>query len=289
MTELTEYAYAKLNLSLDVVAKLQNGYHELCMLMQSVSLCDDVHVALRSDEKITVKTDLRYLPNDERNIAYKAAAVFFAKTGLKHGADISLKKRIPVCAGLGGGSSDGAAVLRALNTLTEKPLCQMELEEAAESVGSDVPFCVCGGTALARGRGEILESLSPLPDCRLVICKPRFSVSTPELFARLDKHPVKYHPDTSGLLESIENGSLCGVAMRMYNVFEDVLPPKPADVPEIKRTLLDCGALGAVMTGTGSAVFGLFEDSSAAEAAKKKLKSQYTDVFIASPQKKLKI
>ena len=289
MTELTEYAYAKLNLSLDVVARLPNGYHEMCMVMQSVSLCDDVHVSLRKDGKITVKTNLRYLPNDERNIAFKAAAAFFSRLGGGFGADISLKKRIPVCAGMGGGSSDGAAVLRALNTLTGRPLCQAELEEVSQSVGSDVPFCVGGGTALARGRGELLEGLAPLPECYFVICKPRFSVSTPELLARIDKHPVKYHPDTSGLLQSLESSSLSGIAMRMYNVFEDVLPQKPGDVPEIKRALLDCGALGAVMTGTGSAVFGIFDDKAAADSAAKRLKTQYTDVFPAVPQGRISI
>lgn len=289
MTELTEHAYAKLNLSLDVAARLQNGYHELCMVMQSVSLHDDVSVRLRGDGEITVRTNLRYLPNDRRNIAYKAAAAFFEKTGCWHGADITLKKRIPVCAGMGGGSSDGAAVLRALNTLTGKPLCSEELEKLAEGIGSDVPFCVCGGTALARGRGEILRELRPMPDCSIIICKPRFSVSTPELFSRLDKQTLKYRPDTDGILESIENGSLSGIAMRMYNVFEDVLPQKPDDVPQIKRSLLDCGALGAVMTGTGSAVFALFDDEDAAKAAQARLKAQYSEVFLATAQKRLVI
>lgn len=287
MTELTEYAWAKLNLSLDVVFRRADGYHELCMIMQSVSLCDDVRVALRSDGQITVKTNLRYLPNDERNIAFKAARILFDALGSAQGADIELTKRIPVCAGMGGGSSDGAAVLRALNTLTGRPFSESGLEKLAESVGSDVPFCVAGGTALAKGRGEKLEALSPLTDCFVVICKPRFSVSTPELFSRLDKHSMRLHPDTAGLLDALARGELQSVAMRMYNVFEDVLPSKPGNVAEIKRTLLNCGALGAVMTGTGSAVFGLFDDERAAKSAKAQLSAQYADVFLAKPVKKL--
>lgn len=289
MPEITEHARAKLNLSLDVVSKLQCGYHELCMVMQSVALCDDVRVAARSDGKIIVKTDLRYLPNDERNIAYKAAEVFFDKLGKRSGASITIKKRIPVCAGMGGGSADGAAVIRALNTLSGSVFSQRELELMAASVGSDVPFCVCGGTVLATGRGELLKELTPLPRCSLVICKPRFSISTPELFARIDRHTLKFHPDTAGILESIESGSLPELARRMYNVFEDVLPPKPADVSEIKRILLDCGALGAVMTGTGSAVFGLFEGESKAAFARSRLRAQYSDVFLTAPYGKITI
>ncbi len=289
MTEITEYAYAKLNLSLDVVARLPNGFHELCMVMQSISLRDDVHVALRRDGEITVKTDLRYLPNGQRNIAYKAAKAFLDRTEFSVGVDIVLKKRIPVCAGMGGGSSDGAAVLRAMNGLTGSPLSQMELEALAESVGSDVPFCISGGTALARGKGELLQPLTPLPDCHLVICKPRFSVSTPELFGRIDLCTIKYRPDTAGMLESIEGKDLHGIAIRMYNVFEDVLPKKPGDVLQIKRTLLDCGALGAAMTGTGPAVFGLFDNDTTANQAFSRLREQYAEVFIAGPIKSLNI
>ena len=165
MQEITEYAYAKLNLSLDVVSRLQSGYHELCMIMQSVSLCDDVKLSMRAYDKISIKTDLYFLPNNERNIAFKAAQTFFDKTGLRHGVDIDIKKRIPVCAGMGGGSADGAAVLRALNKMNGLPLSANELEELGASVGSDIPFCICGGTALAKGRGEKLTELPAIPQC----------------------------------------------------------------------------------------------------------------------------
>ena len=289
MQEITEYAYAKLNLSLDVVSRLQSGYHELCMVMQSVSLCDDVTLSMRADDKISIKTDLYFLPNNERNIAFKAAQTFFDKTGLRHGVDIDIKKRIPVCAGMGGGSADGAAVLRALNKMNGLPLSANELEELGASVGSDIPFCISGGTALAKGRGEKLTELPAIPQCKIIICKPRFSVSTPELFSRIDRFSIKLRPDTAGMLERIESRDLAGIARHMYNVFEDVLPPKPSDVAEIKRTLLNCGALGAVMTGTGSAVFGVFDDDESASAAFNQLRAQYTSVFSVLPKERIKI
>jgi len=286
----TEKAYAKLNISLDVLSKRGDGFHEMCMVMQSVSLCDDVDVSLRDDRQLHVSTNLRFLPCDERNIAAKAARAFFERAGRKElGADISIKKRIPVCAGMGGGSADAAAVLRALNTLTGSPFTGSELEELGAALGSDVPFCVAGGTALAVGRGEVLTELPSFPDCLFVIAKPRFSVSTPELFARLDLGSIRFHPDTQGIVSAIRKKDLNGVCRRMYNVFEDVLPPKPDDIPAIKTLLLDCGALGTVMTGTGSAVFGIFGREDRAKTAAKALGRRYGEIFTAVPQKKLDI
>jgi 4-diphosphocytidyl-2-C-methyl-D-erythritol kinase len=285
-----EKAYAKLNISLDVLSKRPDGYHELCMVMQTVSLCDDLEVSLRSDGEIKIGTNLRYLPCDERNIAYKAAKAFFANSGNGAlGANISITKHIPVCAGMGGGSSDGAAVLRALNRLTGKPFSRSALEELGSHLGSDIPFCVAGGTALASGKGEILSDLTPFPDCFFVIAKPNFSISTPELFSKIDLSSLKYHPDTQGIVASSENGDLKGICRRMYNVFEDVLPQKPDDIPVIKQILMDCGAVNAVMTGTGSAVFGIFENDDKAKSAEVYLREKYKEVFLAFPQKRLEI
>ena len=287
---LMERAYAKLNISLDVLSKRPDGYHDMRMVMQSVSLCDDVTVTLRNDGEVKVATNLRFLPGDDRNIAAKAARAFFVLLGRDDlGVDIVIHKRIPVCAGMGGGSSDGAAVLRALNTLTGKPFTRAELEQAGAALGSDIPFCVAGGTALAEGRGEILSDLPDFPDCCFVIVKPKFSVSTPELFAKMDLVSVKYHPDTQGILTSVKSGDLKGICRRMYNVFEDVLPAKPNDVRKIKSALLDCGALGAVMTGTGSAVFGIFDDLEKAEHAQVLLSQRYREVFFAQKQGPLDI
>lgn len=288
MREKHEKAYAKLNLSLDVLGKRDDGYHDMRMVMQTVSLCDELRLILRHDGKINVTTDMHFLPRNERNIAYKAAEAFFKKIGRTElGVCISIKKHIPVCAGMGGGSSDGAAVLRSLNTLLGNPLSLADLEELGMTLGSDIPFCLCGGTSLASGRGEILTDLTPLSDCYIVICKPRFSVSTPALFKRLDSYGLRYHPDTTGIIAALKCKDLHGVSRRMFNVFEDVLPPTMSNIADIKSLLLDKGALGAIMTGTGSAVFGIFEDRVKAYNAKKTLKKQYRDVYMVVPQKKI--
>ena len=287
---ITVKAYAKLNISLDVLSKRADGYHDMCMVMQSVSLCDDLSVTLKHDGAVNVVTNLHFLPCDDRNIAAKAAKAFFARIGKTElGADIDIQKRIPVCAGMGGGSADGAAVLRALNILLDRPFSKSELEALGASLGSDIPFCVSGGTALAEGRGEKLSCLAPFPSCSFVIAKPKFSVSTPELFSKLDLMTVKFHPDTQGIVSSIESGNLKGACQRMFNVFEAALPPKPNDVQIIKHSLLDCGALGAVMTGTGSAVYGVFDDAAKAEYAHYLLSQRYKDVFLAKPQNALEI
>lgn len=286
MKTITERAFAKLNLSLDVLEKRPDGYHNMLMVMQTVSLCDEVRATLRNDGRIRVSTDLRYLPNDERNIAYKAASAFFKSIGNSElGVDLVIKKRIPVCAGMGGGSADGAAVLRALNTLTGAGLSVENLRETAALIGSDTVFCVSGGTCAAEGRGELLTELSSLPECTVIICKPKASVSTPALFTRLDSVSLKLRPDTSGLISALEAGDLRGAAQRMYNVFECALPPELEDVRRIKSQLLSCGALGAVMTGTGSAVFGVFDDEASAGEAFEKLSGIYKEVFKAKPCK----
>ncbi|MEG1190294.1 MAG: 4-(cytidine 5'-diphospho)-2-C-methyl-D-erythritol kinase [Oscillospiraceae bacterium] len=290
MREITERAFAKLNLSLDVVSRLPDGYHELRMVMQSVTLCDEITITLREDGVVRTASDLRYLPSDDRNIAVRAAKAFFAKMELPGlGADIAITKRIPVCSGMGGGSSDGAAVLRALNKLLDCGLSLGELEKMGADLGSDIPFCVGGGTALAGGRGEILTDVTALPPCHIVICKPAFSISTPELFGKIDSRNQGYRPDTLGMLCCLEERDLKGAARRMYNVFEDVLPQKPDDVPKIKSLLLGFGALGAAMTGTGSAVFGIFDSAEKAASAKSELDTRYAEVFSAQPVKKIEI
>lgn len=275
------YANAKLNLTLDVLGKRPDGYHDLRMVMQSVDLCDTLTVERRSGEGITVRTDLCFLPNDDRNLAAKAARAFFAHTGEEFGLSIQIAKRIPVCAGTAGGSSDAAAVLRALNELTGAGLSPTELAKIGESVGSDVPYCVLGTTALAEGRGEVLTELPQLPPCMAVLCKPAFSVSTPELFHRIDGHKIGCRPDTEGVLAALERGDLREVARRMYNVFEDALPERyRRTVDEIKAALIAEGALGACMSGTGSTVFGLFDDGEAARRAYDLLLAQYPETFL---------
>ena len=282
MSGVTREARAKLNLSLDVLGAREDGYHELRMVMQSCSLADEVYVERAAPGDFRASTNRSYIPGGDRNVAVKAARAFYKALGEPGGAAIRITKRIPVCAGLGGGSSDAAAVLAALNELHGGALGPEGLFAAALEAGSDVPFCLLGGTALAEGRGERLQALSPLPETDVVICMPHFSCSTPELFARVDSRRSRCRPDTAGMLEAVARGDVGGVARRMYNVFEDVLDRRAASsVAEIKRLLLDNGALGAAMSGSGSAVFGLFPDAASAEAAHAAAKAVCREAFIA--------
>ena len=276
-------AYAKLNLTLDILRRREDGYHDLQMVMQTISLTDTLTITPAQGEgKMT--SNLSFLPTDGTNLAQKAAAAFRRATGLGGEVDISIHKHIPVCAGMAGGSADAAAVLRAMNQLTAAGLSPLALAQIGQSVGSDVPYCVLGGTALAEGRGERLTPLPALPPCHIVVCKPSFPVSTPQLFSRVDVRKILRRPDTQGMLEALEQGDLSGIARRMYNVFEDVLEPwKRAEVHAIQNALLDAGALGAIMTGSGPTVFGLFEALPQAQQAARRLGEQYQDVFLAQP------
>lgn len=276
-------ALAKLNLSLDVLGKRPDGYHDMKMVMQSITLYDTITVEDNGGQGIRVSSNVGFLPTNEKNLAVAAALRFYESLGRDpRGIDLTLDKSIPVCAGMAGGSSDAAAVLRALNEMEGKPYGLMELAKVGEKVGSDVPYCVLGTTALAEGRGEILTNLPPLPKCWVVVCKPDFPVSTPELFAKIDRCKVRCRPDTEGIMSALEAGDLEGVARRMYNVFEDVLPERQrARVLDIKNTLIQCGALGANMSGTGPTAFGLFRDENAAKIAYEQLKEQYQETYLA--------
>jgi len=276
-------ALAKLNLTLDVLGKRPDGYHDLKMVMQSITLSDEITVTDNGDQGIRISTNLGFLPTNEKNLAVAAALRFYESLGKPpRGIDLTLKKSIPVCAGMAGGSSDAAAVLRALNELEGSPYTPAELAKVGERVGSDVPYCVLGTTALAEGRGEILTPLPSLPKCWVVVCKPDFPVSTPELFARIDRCKVRCRPDTAGMLQALEQGDLQGVARRMYNVFEDVLPDRQRSrVLDIKNTLVQYGALGANMSGTGPTAFGLFRTEDEAKKAYDQLKEQYQETYLA--------
>ena len=273
---LSEKAYAKLNISLDVTARRSDGYHDMLMLMQTVSLCDELTIMPERDGLVHAVTSLPYVPGDRRNLAVRAALKFLELVGDgERGLKISIRKNIPVGAGMAGGAADAAAVLRALDRAYGWPLSAEELCAAGEGVGSDVAFCLRGGTALASGRGEILKALPPLPPCCFVIVKPDFSISTPELFGKLDSAKLCCHPDTDGLLAALEKGDLDGICRRMYNIFEDVPDRRMRTIRAAKGALLDCGALGALMTGTGSAVFGVFRGPAEAEKACETLKKEY--------------
>ena len=280
--EVKVRAPAKLNLTLDVLGRRPDGYHDMRMLMQSVSLADTLTLAKNSEGGLRVHTNLHFLPVNEKNLAAQAALRWWEARGqAPRDLDITIDKRIPVCAGMAGGSSDAAAVLRALNDLEGNPLSPQELARVGARVGSDVPYCVLGGTALAEGRGEILTPLPPLPRCWAVLCKPEFSISTPALFAKIDGIRLRRRPDTQGAVAALNAGDLAGVARRMYNVFEDALLPRQQNrVNDIKNILIQCGALGANMSGTGPATFGLFDNEAAARDAFERLSDLGGEVFL---------
>ena len=283
MDEFTIQAPAKLNLTLDVLGRREDGYHDLKMVMQSITLADRLTLRPGRAPGIQVSSSFHFLPTGEKNLAGKAAVCFYQALGRPaRDLDISITKHVPVCAGMAGGSSDAAAVLRALDRLEGDPFSPEDLAHVGEAVGSDVPYCVLGCTALAQGRGEVLTPLPPLPHCWVVACKPDFPVSTPELFARIDSCRIRRRPDADGLMAALEQGDLMEVARRMYNVFEDVLPERQlARVADIKNTLIQQGALGANMSGTGPTAFGLFSSQSQARAAYDVLKQRYQEVFLA--------
>ena len=277
---ITVPAYAKLNLTLDILGKRPDGYHEMQMVMQTVSLHDDVTVALTDGKGITCRVDGAALPCDERNLAVKAARAFCEAMDYGGGIDIALIKRIPSEAGMAGGSADAAAVLRALRELVSPTLTDERLEQISASVGSDVPFCIRGGTQLAEGRGEKLTVLKPAPRFFVAVCKPDFPISTPALFARVDGVTLSNHPDTDAMLSAIEYGNADALCANVANVFEQALPEAQRErIGEIKRALVEHGALCAEMTGSGSAVFGLFREEDACRSACRALQSERISTF----------
>lgn len=270
---MSERAFAKLNLCLDVTERLPDGYHGVRGIMQSVDFGDDV-VLEPGGTGWTVLSNLSYLPTGDGNLAARAALLYRSAAGMgPTGGVIRLQKRIPVCGGFGGGSSNAAAVLRMLDRESQHPMGLTALEELGLQLGADVPFCVRGGTALAEGKGELLTPLPASVGWPVVLCRPDFLCSTPELFRAIDRLKMRLRPDVSGMERAIREGDPEGVARRLFNVFEEVLTRKQSEaVWELKDLLLDAGALGAAMTGSGSGVFGMFPDDASALEACRRLK-----------------
>ena len=282
-TSITLSAPAKINFTLDVLSRRPDGYHDLSTIMQAVSLADTVTVdAVRAEETtVQLTTDKSFLPTDDRNIACKAAKAFLESAGITAAVKIDLQKQIPVGAGMGGGSSDAAAVLRALAALLQVELPPETMNRLAKSIGADVPFALDGGCALAEGIGEVLKPLPVFTGIPLVICKPRASVATKSIFTRFRVDAVAEHPDTAGALSAIRGRNLSALAFRLFNVLEPVTSELCPPIAEYRRALLKAGALGTVMTGSGTAVFGIFADRAAAETAEKLLKPQCDFVWCA--------
>ena len=279
-------APAKVNLALDILGTRPDGYHDMRMVMQTVSLCDTVTVEEMAAD-FELRTDGDFIPAGKKTLEQRAAEVFFAEIGKPTpGLRVTLEKMTPAYAGLGGGSADVAALLRILREAYAPEMPTPELERIGFAVGSDMPFCVRGGTALAEGRGEVLTDLLPLPDCWFVLCKPDFGIPTPTLFARVDGAELTARPDIGGMTAALAVGDLEGVAARLGNVFEEVLPPEYREVFTIKERLRELGALNAAMSGSGPTVFGIFRCRTEAERAAAALKARYAQTFVAEPVKK---
>ena len=278
-------ARAKINLTLDVTGKREDGYHLVKMVMQSVDLHDDVRVTIVRGEKkprgIVLSCSLPFLPTDERNLAYRAAELFYKETGaLLETCEIHIEKRIPVAAGLAGGSTDAAAVLRALNALHTAGLTDDELCEMGLKLGADVPFCLRGGTMLAQGIGEELSLLPDMPHCWVVLCKPPFAVSTKEVYQEIDSVPLTQRPDTDGMIKALESCDYKGVCDRLMNVMETVTATKRRQIGEIRSVLRENGADATLMSGSGPTVYGLFSDRIAADAAATVLARRFSETFL---------
>ena len=284
MITLYEPAFAKLNLTLDVLDKRSDGYHDLKSVMQTISVRDDIEIDLDTGKPWELFCTMEGIPCDENNLAWKAAKVYFDALGKEpNGLTIRITKRIPTAAGLGGGSADAAAVLRALNRHYDNPLSILALAELGAQVGSDVPFCTLGGTAMVEGRGERLRKLPPMPDCCFVICKPSFSSSTPELYRKLDDTVIAKRPDHQAVESALISGNLGKVAENIYNVFDPIVTEEHLELNYIKSIFNSYGSAAQQMTGTGSAVFAIVSDFEFAAVICSMLKDNYPEIFIAKP------
>ena len=284
MTTLFEPAYAKVNLTLDVLGKRDDGYHDLKSVMQTISLRDDIEIDVGTGKPWTLRCDKEGIPCDEKNLAWKAAKLYLDTVQKDpDGLEIRITKRIPSEAGLGGGSADAAAVLRALNRHYGEPLSLPALAELGALVGSDVPFCVIGGTCAVEGRGERLRKLPDMPDCIFVVCKPDFSSSTPELYRKLDENPITRHPDHTAMESAILAGDLLEIAKNVYNVFDPLVTKEHLEINYIKSIFNSYGSVGQQMTGSGSAVFCMVSEFEVAAVICSMLKENYPLVYLAKP------
>lgn len=267
MRELQLRAYGKINLGLDVVRKREDGYHELRMIMQTVGLYDELKMKVIPEDEIRLSVNLSFLPTNENNLICKAIAMLKQEFGIQEGIEARLEKRIPVAAGMAGGSSDAAAALVGMNRLFRLGLSKKQLMEYGVRLGADVPYCVMRGTALSEGIGEILTPLPPMPSCYILLAKPGISVSTKYVYQNLKANELTDHPDIDGIVDSLKNGDLQGICDRLGNVLETVTLRDHPMIDEIKTFLIEQGASGALMSGSGPTIFGIFQEKSTARKA----------------------
>lgn len=273
MDKCIRKAYAKINLGLDVVGRLENGYHEVRMIMQTVGICD-ILTFQKVPSGITVTTDSGELPTDENNLIYKAAKLMMEEYRIPEGVSIHLEKHIPIAAGMAGGSTDAAATFLGMNQLFSCGASEEKLRELGVKVGADVPYCIMGGTALAEGIGEKLTKLSSPPFCYLVIAKPDIQVSTKYVYEHLDGEGVYHHPDIDGIIKALQAQNLKGIVDRLENVLENVTIKKHPIIREIKETMLKAGGEGSLMSGSGPTVFGIFTNEEKAKKAMRDLEQK---------------
>lgn len=272
-------AYAKINLSLDVVGVREDGYHILKMIMQNIDLYDVVRID-RIKEGINLRCSTNTIPVDNKNIAYRAAELFIKTYNINEGVDIYIEKNIPVEAGLAGGSTDAAAVLKAMRDIFKPEISNCELADIGVKLGADVPYCVYGGTAVCEGIGEIITPLKPFKNHILVLVKPNFGVSTKEVYKEIDNKNIEHHPNTEAIVKSIEEDNIKLLCISMVNVLENVTLEKYAELNWIKEQILKFKGLGALMSGSGPTIFGFFEDMYSAQKYYDYMKLKYKEVFI---------
>ena len=274
MDKLQLKALGKINLGLDVLGKRENGYHDVCMVMQTLYLYDTVTLIKEETDGIEIESNLYFLPKDENNIAWRAARLLMDEFHIEGGIRIVLEKHIPVAAGMAGGSSNAAAVLYGMNRMYELGLSQQELMYRGVTLGADVPYCIMRGTVLAEGIGEILSPLPPMPRCQILIAKPPISVSTKAIYQALDSREIEEHPDIDGIIDGLKKQDLHQVAGAMGNVLEDVTMEMHPVIGKIKNCMLEHGALGAMMSGSGPTVFGIYDDKNKIRTAMSRIKKQ---------------
>lgn len=282
-------AYAKINLHLDVIGKAENGYHEVATVMQTVSLCDEVEILLNDSGNHSIICNSPSVPTDRKNLAWRAADLFFERAGLCYGAEIKIKKNIPVAAGLAGGSTDAAAVFVGLNRLCGYPLSDEELLALGARLGADVPFCISGGTKFADHYGELLHDFPKMPECFIVVGCGNEGVSTPWAYSTLDEKYCDFvkgkytSRDISPLDLALRSGDVTKMCHCLYNIFEGAIEPHRPQVSRIKEVMRECGAIGAMMSGSGPSVFGVFNDEISATKAVKQLCAEGVDSFLSTP------
>lgn len=267
-------ALAKINLGLDILGKREDGYHEVRMIMQTIQMYDVLEMKKKKIPGIFLAVNYPFIPSDERNLVYKAAKLLMDEFQVTSGVEIHLRKFIPTAAGMGGGSSDAAAVLVGVNRMFQLGLTKRELMERSVAIGADVPFCVLRGTALAEGIGEILTPLPSLPKCFVLIAKPPINVSTKFVYTNLRANELTCHPDIDGQIRALQDGDLEAVCKKMGNVLETVTIPAYPIIQTIKDKMMQCGAVNAMMSGSGPTVFGIFNEREQAEKAAELLREE---------------